>query len=163
VSTLLAPPTLPPSLPPAAITSATFSASAAATYCNNLALAIPDRALVECFCLFSVNHGFLFVYLRTLSHAYRGRGVAFPLHTGWLASSVGGLDSVVNGTTGGWRHITARVAPAAISVLGESHYTKLTRFGTLIPSTRCVAHSVRIRIPWAAVHTASARRYMLTI
>lgn len=47
----------------------------------------------------------------------------------WLAQSVGGLDSVVNSSTGGWRHITARVSPAAIKMLGESHYSKLTRLG----------------------------------
>lgn len=48
---------------------------------------------------------------------------------GWVASAIGGLDSIVNETTGGWRHIAARVAPAAYDVVKEANYTKLTRFG----------------------------------
>ena len=34
----------------------------------------------------------------------------------WMVSSLGGLDSVVNASTGGWRVIQARVAPAAVVV-----------------------------------------------
>ena len=49
----------------------------------------------------------------------------------WLLSSVGGLDSVVNGTTGGWRDIAVRVAPAAVTTIRSSSYKKLTRFGEI--------------------------------
>lgn len=35
---------------------------------------------------------------------------------GWMITSLGGLDSAVNGSTGGWRHVIARVTPAAVSV-----------------------------------------------
>jgi hypothetical protein len=45
----------------------------------------------------------------------------------WLLESVGGLSSRVNSTTGGWRHVIARVAPAAITTLRASNYSKVTR------------------------------------
>ena len=35
----------------------------------------------------------------------------------------------MNGTTGGWRDISVRVAPAAVTTIRTSSYTKLTRFG----------------------------------
>jgi len=47
----------------------------------------------------------------------------------WLLASVGGLDSEVNGTSAGWSHVIARVAPAALTMIGHSSYTKTTRFG----------------------------------
>lgn len=47
----------------------------------------------------------------------------------WILSAVGGLDTVVNGTDGGWRNVIARVAPAAITVVKEASYVKHTRFG----------------------------------
>jgi hypothetical protein len=47
----------------------------------------------------------------------------------WVLASIGGLDSVVNGTTGGWRHIVGRVAPAAITTLKGASYNKMTRYG----------------------------------
>ena len=48
----------------------------------------------------------------------------------WILSSVGGLDSAVNGTnTAGWKNVIARVAPAAITVVKQASYVKHTRFG----------------------------------
>ena len=49
----------------------------------------------------------------------------------WLLSSIGGLDSIVNQSTGGWRHIVARISPAAVTTLKEANYTKATRFGAV--------------------------------
>jgi hypothetical protein len=48
---------------------------------------------------------------------------------GWVASSIGGIDSFVNGSSGGWRHIAARVSPAAVAIIKTATYSKLTRFG----------------------------------
>ena len=47
----------------------------------------------------------------------------------WMSASLGGLDSKVNGTTGGWKHIVARVAPAAITELKHASTAHETRFG----------------------------------
>lgn len=47
----------------------------------------------------------------------------------WLLASVGGLDSEVTGTSAGWSHVIVRVAPAALTMIGHSSYTKITRFG----------------------------------
>jgi hypothetical protein len=47
----------------------------------------------------------------------------------WLLSSVGGLDSSVNGSTGGWKNIVVRVSPAVMPMLQRASYTKTTRFG----------------------------------
>lgn len=44
---------------------------------------------------------------------------------------VGGLDSVVSGSTGGWERIIVRVAPAAIVSLGGASNRHETRFGTV--------------------------------
>lgn len=45
-----------------------------------------------------------------------GNHIMLGAFDAWMVASLGGLDSVVNGTTGGWRHIVARVTPAAITV-----------------------------------------------
>lgn len=47
----------------------------------------------------------------------------------FLTSAVGGLAAVVNGSTGGWRHVVARVTPAAIVGVGGARYTQATRLG----------------------------------
>ena len=47
----------------------------------------------------------------------------------WLLASVGGLDSAVNGTTGGWRSVIARIAPGAVTIVRSSSYSKMTQFG----------------------------------
>ena len=47
----------------------------------------------------------------------------------WLTSSVGGLDSVVNGTSAGWRHIKARVSPGVVPIVRQATVTQHTRFG----------------------------------
>jgi len=43
--------------------------------------------------------------------------------------SVGGLDSDVSSSTGGWRDIIVRVAPSAITTLQRSSLVHTTRFG----------------------------------
>ena len=47
----------------------------------------------------------------------------------WLLSSVGGLDSAVNGSTGGCKDIIARVSPGVVAELKTASYTKKTTFG----------------------------------
>jgi hypothetical protein len=47
----------------------------------------------------------------------------------WLLSSVGGLDSNVNATDGGWRNVIARVSPGAVTRVRRAAYRKQTRFG----------------------------------
>jgi hypothetical protein len=47
----------------------------------------------------------------------------------WLLSSVGGLETSVNGTDGGWRNVVARVSPAAVTRVKAAVYRKTTRFG----------------------------------
>ena len=42
---------------------------------------------------------------------------------------MGGLDSAVNGSTGGWKDIIVRVSPGVISELKTASYTKKTSFG----------------------------------
>jgi alpha-L-rhamnosidase len=49
----------------------------------------------------------------------------------WVLSSIGGLDSAVNGTDSGWRHVISRVSPAAVTRVGHASYTKDTRFGAV--------------------------------
>jgi alpha-L-rhamnosidase len=48
--------------------------------------------------------------------ASSGNHIMLGAFDAWLVQALGGLDSVVNGTTGGWEHIKARVAPAAVAV-----------------------------------------------
>lgn len=80
----------------------------------------------------------------------------------WIMSSIGGLDSVVNGTVGssGWRNVVARVAPAAITVLKHAAYVKHTRFGPVGISWKYDAgtFSTTLSVPTGvtvAVHTPS--------
>jgi len=47
----------------------------------------------------------------------------------WVLASIGGLDSIINGSVAGWRSIVARVAPAAVTNLRSGSYRKTTRFG----------------------------------
>ena len=49
----------------------------------------------------------------------------------FLHTAVGGLDSVVNGTTGGWQHIRVRVAAAAVARVRQASNDHETRFGTV--------------------------------
>ena len=80
----------------------------------------------------------------------------------WILSSIGGLDSVVNGTAGsaGWRNVIARVAPAAIAVVKHASYVKHTRFGPVGISWKYDAgtFSTTLSVPTGvtvAVHTPS--------
>ena len=54
----------------------------------------------------------------------------------FLHTAVGGLDSVVSGSTGGWERIIVRVAPAAIATLGGASNQHETRFGAVSISWR---------------------------
>jgi len=47
----------------------------------------------------------------------------------WLQSSLGGLDSAVNGRSGGWRHMIVRVSPEAAAALKQARVSRQTRFG----------------------------------
>lgn len=81
----------------------------------------------------------------------------------WLLSSVGGLDSAVNGSTGGWADIIVRVAPAAITTLRKASYKKLTRFGEVSLDWRFEAgkFTSTLSLPVgtrATVHTPSVLR-----
>jgi hypothetical protein len=55
--------------------------------------------------------------------------VHYILYYNRVLSSIGGLDSAVSGTDGGWRNVIARVSPAAITRVRHSSYRKQTRFG----------------------------------
>ena len=49
----------------------------------------------------------------------------------FLHTHVGGLDSVVNGTSAGWEHVRVRVAAAAVTTLRHTSHQRETRFGTI--------------------------------
>lgn len=64
----------------------------------------------------------------------------------WLHSAFGGLETGSTAATGaGWRHVTARVAPGAITRLGSGRYARITRFGT-----------TSLRWKWAAMANESS-------
>ena len=48
---------------------------------------------------------------------------------GWMTTALGGLDTVSNATSTGWRVITVRPLPAAITTLGHASVSIETRFG----------------------------------
>ena len=48
---------------------------------------------------------------------------------GWMTTALGGLDTVSNATTTGWRVLTVRPLPAAITALGHASVSIETRFG----------------------------------
>merc|ERR1711934_1275687 len=48
---------------------------------------------------------------------------------GWMTTALGGLDTVSNATTTGWRVMTVRPLPAAITMLGHASVSIETRFG----------------------------------
>ena len=62
----------------------------------------------------------------------------------WLVANVGGLETVVNGSTGGWREIEARVSGPVARYLGEAAYRKVTRFGVAEISWRYDASTQKI-------------------
>eukprot|EP01043_Picozoa_sp_COSAG02_P042331 COSAG02_NODE_3591_length_6516_cov_4.904161_2_plen_143_part_00 len=66
---------------------------------------------------------------------------------------VGGLDSVVNGATGGWERIVVRVAPAAIATLGGANKRHETRFGTASLSWRYAKGrlTMAVRVPIGSI------------
>jgi alpha-L-rhamnosidase len=71
----------------------------------------------------------------------------------FLHNSVGGLDSIINGTTAGWKKIRVRVSPAAITRLRSTSYDRDTRFGRV--SLNWGFHddrelTMRVRIPVGA-------------
>lgn len=81
----------------------------------------------------------------------------------WLTSSVGGLDSMINGTVAGWRHIKARVSPGVLSALKKSSFVKHTRFGDVKMSWTFDGSSLKtdLTLPVgteAAFHTPSSLR-----
>jgi len=49
----------------------------------------------------------------------------------WFSASLGGIDSKVNGSTGGWKIVIARVAPSAITMLGSGKAVQETIRGTV--------------------------------
>ena len=48
---------------------------------------------------------------------------------GWMTTALGGLDTVSNATTTGWRVLTVRPLPAAIATLGRASASVETRLG----------------------------------
>ena len=76
----------------------------------------------------------------------------------WLLSSIGGLDSAVSGTTGGWKDIIVRVSPGAIAALGHASYRKRTPYGEVSLSWKYAAgkFTMELGLPvgtTATVHT----------
>jgi alpha-L-rhamnosidase len=49
---------------------------------------------------------------------------------GWMTTALGGLDTVSNATTTGWRVLTVRPLPAAMTTLGHASVSVDTRLGT---------------------------------
>jgi alpha-L-rhamnosidase len=79
----------------------------------------------------------------------------------WMHTSLGGLDSAVNATTGGWKHIIARVSPAAITALGEASVSHRTPFGnaSLAWKFAAASFSMNLSVPvgsTAEVHSPLA-------
>ena len=48
---------------------------------------------------------------------------------GWMTTALGGLDTVSNATTTGWRVLTVRPLPAAMTMLGHAAASVDTRLG----------------------------------
>ena len=76
----------------------------------------------------------------------------------WLLSSIGGLDSAVSGTTGGWKDIIVRVSPGAIAALGHASYRKRTPYGEVSLSWKYAAGKLTMELglpvgTTATVHT----------
>ena len=79
----------------------------------------------------------------------------------WLLSSIGGLDSAVSGTTGGWKDIIVRVSPGVIAALGHAGYRKRTPFGEVSLSWKYAAgkFTMELGLPvgtTATVHTPTS-------
>ena len=79
----------------------------------------------------------------------------------WLLSSIGGLDSAVSGTTGGWKDIIVRVSPGVIAALGHASYRKRTPFGEVSLSWKYAAgkFAMELGLPvgtTATVHTPTS-------
>lgn len=47
----------------------------------------------------------------------------------WLLSSIGGLETEVNASDGGWRNVAVRISPAVVTQVRHAPYTKSARFG----------------------------------
>ena len=79
----------------------------------------------------------------------------------WLLQSVGGLDSAVNGTTGGWRHVVVRVAPGVIAELKSVSFSKRTPYGDVTLSWAYADGKLTMKLglpvgTTAEVHTPAA-------
>jgi hypothetical protein len=65
-----------------------------------------------------------------------GNHIMFGGFDPFLHTHLGGLDSVVSGSSGGWERILVRVAPTAIAAVGGASNQYETRFGTVSLSWR---------------------------